>query len=163
MTGSPVTQNPPPKTERVLRRSVTEKSQTAVWLFRFGGLSVRSARRVRTLEYIAIDLNELLQIRGHVFLRENRRHRTLRLARTAVDALVRVNVELLGPLVDAVHGADIDARSILRVLAGFSDYVGHLLARISDETYAKNRPGGSNINSVALTSAWRFPRPASDR
>src|SRR2546422_1228201 len=66
-----------------------------------------------------------LPLRRRVFLREDRRDRALRLAGPAVDALVRVNVELVLPLVDAVHRAHVYAGAILHADAGFRDDVRH--------------------------------------
>src|SRR5678809_1173932 len=48
-----------------------------------------------------------------------------RLARAAVDALIRVDVEHRLALVDAVHGADLDAGLVLHVDAGLSDDIRH--------------------------------------
>ena len=89
-------------------------------------LPVGSARRVRTLEHVAIYLDVLLEVRRHILFRKDRRHRTLGLARAAIDAFIRVDVELFRSLVDAVDRADVDAGAILGVLAGFSYYVGHV-------------------------------------
>src|SRR5204863_385064 len=50
---------------------------------------------------------------------------TLRLAGAAIDAFVRVDIQLILTLVDAVHGADIHARPILHIDAGLCDDVRH--------------------------------------
>src|SRR6478672_9635794 len=92
-----------------------------------GSLPVGSTRGVGTLEHFAIYLDVFLQVRGHVLFRKDRGHRTLGLAGTAIDAFVRVDVELVRALVDAVHRTDIDAGAVLRILAGFSYHVGHVI------------------------------------
>src|SRR5690242_11649317 len=83
------------------------------------------AGRVLALEHVPVDLNELLEIPGNVLFREDRRYRTLRLARATVDAFVRMNEELLLPFVDTVDGAHVDTGFVLDVYAGFGDDVGH--------------------------------------
>src|SRR5437868_2101469 len=56
------------------------------------GCSARRFARWRfALENVAVELHVLLEVRGHVLFREDRRNGTLRLARAAVDAFVRVN------------------------------------------------------------------------
>ena len=76
-------------------------------------------------EDVAIDLDELAHISGDVFLREDRGYRALGLAGAAIDALVRVNEELLLPLINAIDGADIDARLVFDADARFNDDVRH--------------------------------------
>jgi hypothetical protein len=93
--------------------------------FSFLGLSVRATRRIVTLEDIAIDLDVFLQIRGNVFFGEDRGDGALRLARAAVDAFVRMNVELFRSFVYAIDGTHIDTRSVLCVLACFGYDVRH--------------------------------------
>jgi hypothetical protein len=90
-------------------------------------LPVGSSRRAGTLEHFAIDLDVLLQVRGHVFFRKNRGDRTFRLTGTAIDALVRMDVELVRALVNAVDRTHIDAGAILCILAGFRYDVGHVI------------------------------------
>src|SRR2546422_10944312 len=70
-------------------------------------------------------------LRWSVFLREDRRDRALRLAGPAVDALVRVNVQLVLPLVDAVHRTHVYAGAVLQADAGFRDDVRHARPRLS--------------------------------
>ena len=85
----------------------------------------RFMRRRRALEDITIDLHVLLLRRRHVFLGKDRRHRTLGLAGTAIDALIRLDVEHLLAFIDAVHGTDVDARLVFDVDARFGDDVRH--------------------------------------
>jgi hypothetical protein len=89
-------------------------------------LSLGTTRRVLALEYVAVDLDVLLQISRHVLFGKNRRHRTFRLAGPAIDALVGMDEQLLGTLVNAIHRTHVDARAILGVLAGFRYDVRHL-------------------------------------
>ena len=49
-----------------------------------------------------------------VLFRKDRGHGAFGLARAAVDALVRMDVQLLRTFVDTVHRADVDARFVLR-------------------------------------------------
>jgi hypothetical protein len=90
-------------------------------------LALRAAGWGVGLEDVAIDLDVLLHGRGYVFFREDRGYRALGLAGPAIDALVRMDVQLLRTFVDAVDRTDVDARSVLGVLAGFGYYVGHFL------------------------------------
>ena len=62
---------------------------------------------------------------GQRVLGEDRLHRALRLARPAIDALLRVDDEDPLELVDAVDGADVDARLVFDVDAGLGDDVRH--------------------------------------
>src|SRR2546423_6714205 len=93
---------------------------------RTGWLPVGPSRRCFALEYFAIDLDVLLEIRGHVLFRKNRRHRALWLAGAAIDAFVWMDVELVRALVDAIDRAHVDAGAVLGVLAGFGYDVRHL-------------------------------------
>src|SRR6478672_3521204 len=70
---------------------------------RINWLALRSAGRVFALEDVAVDLDVVLQIPGHILLWKDRCHRTLGLTGTAVDALVRMDVELVGTFVNAIH------------------------------------------------------------
>ena len=63
---------------------------------------------------------------GDVVLAEDRRHRAHRHAGVAVDALVRLDVEHPGTLVDAVDRTLVHARLVLDVDARFRDHVGHV-------------------------------------
>jgi hypothetical protein len=90
-------------------------------------LSLGTTRRVFALEYVAVDLDVLLKISRYVLFGKNRRHRTFRLARPAIDALVGMDEELLGALVNAIHRTHVDTRAILGVLAGFRYDVRHFV------------------------------------
>jgi hypothetical protein len=67
-------------------------------------------------------LNEPELIRRNVTLRENRARWTDTEARTAVNAVIGVNEELIVALVNAIHGADFDARAVLHTDAGLSNH-----------------------------------------
>src|SRR5262245_42332322 len=84
-------------------------------------------RRILAFEDVPFDLDLLFQISRHVLLRENRRHGTLRFARTTIDTLVRMNVELVRPFINAVDGTHVDACTILGSNARFGNDVGHCL------------------------------------
>src|SRR5207249_3954940 len=75
-----------------------------------------------------VDLDELLLVVGDVVLGKDRGHGAGRLAGAAVDALVRVDIEhlvVVAVVVDAVHGADVDAGTVLCADAGLRNYVSH--------------------------------------
>jgi hypothetical protein len=65
-------------------------------------------------------------IAGHVFLWEDCADRAGWDASAAVDALVRVNVELVVAFVDALDGANFDAGGIFGADAGLSNDVCHV-------------------------------------
>jgi hypothetical protein len=71
----------------------------------------------------------LLEIAGpllrDVRIGEDRLDGTLRLTGTTIDALVRLNIELVVALVDAVHRAHLDAASVFRVEARLGNDVSH--------------------------------------
>src|SRR5688572_8845435 len=73
-------------------------------------------------------LEALLAIRD-LLLRENRLDGALRLAERAVDALLRIDDQHVRPLVETVHGADLDAVHVLALDAVFGDDKGHLRLR----------------------------------
>jgi hypothetical protein len=92
-------------------------------------LALGLAWRGWVFENIAVECNVLPQVLRDVFFWEDRRHRTLWLACPTVDALVRMDVELIGPLVDAVDWAHVDACTILGIDTGFGDDVRHMLEK----------------------------------
>src|SRR5437867_3366661 len=85
----------------------------------------RTSGWILALEYVPVDLHVVLHVSRYVFLREDRRHRTLRLAGATVDALIGVNVQLLLAFINAVDRAIVDTGSDLRAVAGFRDHIGH--------------------------------------
>ncbi len=54
----------------------------------------------------------------------------LRFTGAAVNALVWFDVELIGSLVNAVHGTDVDAAPIQNTYARLSDYIWHIGLRL---------------------------------
>src|SRR5690242_10337744 len=84
---------------------------------------VRNPVRTTSLvvEVDAILVDEALPLLGHAVVREDRLDGTRGLARLAIDAFVGMDVELIVALVDAVHGADLDARLVLHPDAGLGD------------------------------------------
>src|SRR4051812_24107978 len=91
--------------------------------------------RSATLEVLDVDLGEPLPLVGQLVLGEARVDRARLDAGVAVDALLRVDVELLHLVVvrllrrrmDAVDRAHLDARVVLRADARLGDDVGHCL------------------------------------
>src|SRR5215217_404648 len=79
----------------------------------------------RVGEELGVDRRELFPLGRHVVLVEDRGHGADRLARAAVDALVRLDVEHPAALVDAVDRALVHARAVLHVDAGLADRVCH--------------------------------------
>src|SRR5882724_2974389 len=85
----------------------------------------RSDRRRAALDKGCVDAHERQPLLRQRVLRKDRLDGALRLARAAVDALVRVDHEHLLRLVDAVDRADVDAALVLLVDAGLRDHVRH--------------------------------------
>ena len=76
-------------------------------------------------EELCVGRRVVLPLRGDVILVEDGLHGAHRLTRTAVDALVGLDVEHAVALVDAVDGALLDAGLVLQVHTGKGDDVGH--------------------------------------
>jgi hypothetical protein len=87
---------------------------------------------------IGIHLYEVPPLLWSIIFGEDGLDRACRFARAAVDALIRVDVEHLGPLesvlvlagVDAIYRANVNACRVLRSNAGFCDNVCHLSLRL---------------------------------
>src|SRR4051812_26007945 len=75
-----------------------------------GGLDPRVV-----LEERLVELDEALPLVRGLVLGKDRLHRTHRLTRAAVDALVGMNEQLRVALINAVNGADLDAGLVLDV------------------------------------------------
>src|SRR5690606_41741267 len=104
-------------------------------------------------------------LRGHVRVREDGGHRAFRLARAAVDALVRVDVVLVLTLIYAVHRANLDAARILGPDARLGDDVRHsavpptsLRKEVSARQHAIVQPPGSSCKG----RAWRSEEHTSE-
>src|SRR5262249_42824240 len=102
--------------------------------------SIRSVSvRPSALVVFGVDLDVLLPLVGQLILGEARVDRARLNARVAVDALLRVDVQLrliVKPIlvlggVDAVNGAYLNAREILRSDARLGDHIGHPLALLA--------------------------------
>src|SRR6185437_14156120 len=78
-----------------------------------------------SLKELDVDPVEALPLGRHVSLEGDRLDRADRLARAAVHALVRVDVEHPVALVDAVDRALLDARLVEQINAWLGDDVGH--------------------------------------
>src|SRR5690606_7023519 len=85
----------------------------------------RCVMRAQLLEEVYVCLGVGRPLVGHVVLVVDGLDRTDRLTSTTVDAFVRMDVEHPLALVDAVHGALVDARLVEHVDAGLGDHVGH--------------------------------------
>jgi hypothetical protein len=62
---------------------------------------------------------------GEVILVENGFDRTLRHAGLAIDAFIRVDIEQLLALVEALHGTDHDAVGVFAIETRFSNHMSH--------------------------------------
>src|SRR5207247_11124778 len=91
-----------------------------------GALALRLAGRVGTVEHVPVLGDEALALRGAVFRGGGRRHGAFGLARAAVDALIRVDVQHVLALINAIHGTHVHAGPVLHVDAGFRDDVGQI-------------------------------------
>src|SRR3989442_11338485 len=76
-------------------------------------------------EELLVQRDEVFPLLRRLVLDEDRLHRAHGLAGPAVDTLVGVDEELVRPLVDAVHRADLDAGLVLDVDARLGDHVRH--------------------------------------
>ena len=103
--------------------SVSTRRQTSAAALRhytfLSGLEI-----LRVLSYVTRPLLRTL------FFGKNSRDWALRFTGAAVDAFVWFDVELIGSLVNAVHGTDVDAASIQNTYARLSDYICHLGLRL---------------------------------
>src|SRR5438034_8255059 len=91
------------------------------------GLALGDARPV--LRQIGVELDHVLLIAGHVFLRHDRVDRALGNAHRAIDALIGSDGEEVRPFAEAVDRTHVDAVGVLAADARFGDDVGHDEAR----------------------------------
>src|SRR6266511_696066 len=136
-------------------------------------------RRTATLfvrEIVGVDLDVVLPLVRHRVLGEDRRHRALRLARPAVDALLGIDEEhriVIGG-VDAIHRTDIDAARVLDADAGLGDDVGHaadscglkkgligcaLRIHRCDRMIGRSVSAQAVVSSAAALAAWSEAKP----
>src|SRR4051795_8938128 len=120
------------------------------------------------LEVARVDLDVTLPLVGELILGEAGVHRAGLDAGVAVDALFRVDVELLDLVVirlvrsrmDAVDRAHLDARVVLLPDAGLCDHVGHWAGQSSEWHRGTNlsswpsRPGCSVSAASARPRRW---------
>src|SRR5690348_7944098 len=111
----------PPSVTLALRRQGRDQR---VVLADLAGLG-RAARTAEVGEELHVGVVEVLPLVRDVVLVVDGLHRAHRLARTAVDALVGVDVEHPVALVDAVHRTLVDAGLVEDVDARLGDDVGH--------------------------------------
>ena len=99
----------------------------------------RTVRQVRMLarwteasaivESIFVDLNVATQVIRYFSVNVYRVHWAHGFARSAIDTLVRMNVELSGAFKDTVDGTHIHTRLVIDVDTGFGNHVGHTITR----------------------------------
>jgi len=74
---------------------------------------------------VSVDLDEVLPLVGDFIFHENGVHGAFGFAQAAVDALIRVNIELVVGFMDTVHRTDGDTGFIFDPDAGFGDHIWH--------------------------------------
>src|SRR5262249_35803851 len=74
---------------------------------------------------LRVELHEVPPLLRHIAFKEDGVHRALRLARVAVDARVRIDVQHHVILVEALHRADDYAVGELAIAARFAHNIGH--------------------------------------
>src|SRR4029078_6480005 len=112
----------------------------------------------RSLAVGVVDLHKRLPFLRERILGKNRLNRALRLARAAVDALLRVDDEHAGEHVDAVHRTHVHAGQIFDVDAGLGDDVGHRRA-----VYVTSSSTSCGARSARAERATTWARRASWR
>src|SRR2546423_8910626 len=117
---------------------------------------------VEALAVRVVDLHERIPLVGQRVLREDRLDRAFGLARTAVDALLGIDHEDALRLVDAVDGADVDARSVFDVDARLGDDVGHAAA-YSTEAISSSTRLAARSTSADLTITRSNPAACAAR
>src|SRR4029450_5735353 len=102
-----------------------------------------------------VDLDERRPLLRERVFGEDRLDRAFRLARTAVDALFRINDQEPIELVDAVDRTDVDAGTVFDVDAGLGDDVGH--EPYSTEASSSPITSGARSTSADLATTWSNP------
>ena len=85
-------------------------------------------------------LDKALPILGHICIHEDRGDGAFCLTKTAINALVGVDVNHVIPLVNTIDRADGHARLILDSNAGLCNYVGHNFFRFLARTSFRTHP-----------------------
>src|SRR3954468_10327361 len=109
------------------------------------------------LEVARVDLDVTLPLVRELILGEAGVHRAGLDAGVAVDALFRIDVELLDLVVirlvrsrmDAVDGADLDARIVLLPDAGLCDHVSHWRANLANGSWELIFRHGDHLSDAA--------------
>ena len=110
-----------------------------------------------------VDLHERLPFLRERVLGEDRLDRALRLARTAVDALLGIDHEHALGLVDAVHRAHVHAGLVQDVDAGLGDDVRHftpVYATSSSTSCDARSASAERTTTLSRPAAWAARRPA---
>src|SRR5262249_55444864 len=136
---------------RLLRRQRGYQRMVLVDLAGLGG----AAGRAEVLEELDVGLVVALPLVGYVVLVEDRLDRADRLARTPVHALIRVDVQHALALVDAVHGAFLDARLVEQINARLGDDIGHVRTPLQ---FARQRAAGGTQRAGRRAWVWRPAR-----
>src|SRR5262249_58061712 len=105
-------------------------------------------------KYVLVLGDISLHISRHVFLGKDGRHRALRLARTAIDALVGMDIKLVVPFVDAVHWTNVYAGPVLNSNASFHNHVRHAPAPLA------RRPKGKGESTTGPECAQGDCQPS---
>ena len=90
-----------------------------------GGRGLALDDRLPHLRELGVERLEFGLVRRHVVLGEDRLDRAFGDAQRAVDALVGIDDEEVGPLAEAIDRADIDAVGVFALDAGFGYDIGH--------------------------------------
>src|SRR6185312_11699624 len=122
------------------------------------------------LEVVRVDLRVFRPLGRELVLGEARVHRAGLDAGVAVDALVRVDEQLLDRVVvglvrrrvDAVDGANLDARVVLLADARLGDHVAHTGSLLEVVVgVARQAPGGPCEERPSILEIWDGGRPPS--
>jgi hypothetical protein len=125
------------------------------------------------LEPIGIHRRKACPLLGQILQSKNRRHGANGNARAAVDAFIRMNIELLFGLearfvlarVNAIHRADIHAGSVFRSNARLRDYIRHFkfssIERVSRSVLeaSAGNPDARFLNNFYITIGERVQAP----
>ena len=117
----------------------------------------------QALRVVAVELQPLLGL--GLGVGQDRLDRAFRLAHAAVDALVGVDDQHVLALVEAVHGADLDAVHVLAPDAGFGDHVGHRSLRLKARFRGRTTAPGRRRRTISAASrpCQRFSAPPAEQ
>src|SRR5882724_7478039 len=121
-------------------------------------LPLRRPRRLVALEHVAVLRRVGRPVWRDLLLGEDRRHRALGHAGPAVDALVGVDVELVFPLVDAVHRTHVHAPPVFDADTRFGDHVRHgLFLRAARSARSCSTRAHSSGRMLSANSMFSLP------